>query len=71
MPMLTARVLIAALLRAGFIIVRQKGSHVFLKNLVTKRVTSVPLHAGDLPKGLVGAIIKQAGFTLKQFLKFL
>ncbi len=71
MPVLTARAVIAALLRAGFVVIRQKGSHVLLKNLRTKKVTSVPMHTGDLPKGLLSAIIKQAGYTLKQFLKFL
>ena len=71
LPILTAREMIAALSRAGFVVVRQKGSHVWLKNPRTGNVTSVPMHTGEMTKGLTTGIIKQAGFTVKQFLKVL
>ena len=71
LPILAARVVISALLRAGFVILRQKGSHVFLKNPLTGKVTSVPLHTKDLTRGLLTAIIKQAGLTVQQFLRLL
>lgn len=71
LPILTAREMIAALLRAGFVVSRQKGSHVWLKHPHTGKVTSVPNHPGEMTKGLTSAIIKQAGFTVKQFLEFL
>ncbi|HKM28747.1 MAG TPA: type II toxin-antitoxin system HicA family toxin [Anaerovoracaceae bacterium] len=45
----------------GFIIIRQRGSHVQLLNLKSKRSTTVPLHNKDLSKGLEQAILKQAG----------
>ena len=70
-PIIVARVVIAALIRAGFVVLRQKGSHVFLKNSITRKVTSVPMHSGTLKKGTLLAIIKQAGLTLQQFLKLL
>ncbi len=66
-PQLVARVVVATLIKAGFVITRQKGSHVFLKNHTTKRVTSVAMHSGNVKKGTLLAIIKQAGLTLKQF----
>lgn len=69
LPILTARQVVSILLRAGFTVLRQKGSHIFLKNLSTKKSTSVPMHPGDLNRGLLTTIIKQAGFTVKQFLK--
>ena len=68
-PIVTARKLILILLRLGFRIVRQKGSHVRLQHALTKRSTTVPLHVGDLPRGLLLEILKQAGISIKMFLK--
>jgi len=68
-PTMVARAVIAALVRAGFVVLRQKGSHVFLKNSMTQKMTSVPMHSGTIKKGTLLAIIKQAGLTLEQFLK--
>ncbi|MEK7659103.1 MAG: type II toxin-antitoxin system HicA family toxin [Patescibacteria group bacterium] len=70
LPSLTARALVNILIKAGFVVTRQKGSHLFLKNFLTGKVTSVPMHTGFVKKGTFVKIIKQAGFTLKEFLKF-
>jgi len=70
-PIIKARKLILVLLRAGFRIIRQKGSHVRLQHPLTKRSTTVPLHVGDLPRGLLIEILKQAGLSIKIFLKLL
>lgn len=60
MPM-TPKEMIKLLQKNGFEIVSQNGSHVKLKNSVTGRQTTVPLHSKDLKKGLEQGILKQAG----------
>lgn len=57
------KVLLKALLKAGFAVRRQKGSHVFLErgNGVEKRMTSISLHNKPLPYGTLRAILRQAG----------
>ncbi|MBI4564448.1 MAG: type II toxin-antitoxin system HicA family toxin [Planctomycetes bacterium] len=50
----------------------QAGSHATLKHPSdpTKRVT-VPVHARELPRGTLMAIVKQAGMTPEEFSKHL
>lgn len=71
LPMLSARKLIQALERAGFVEDNQKGSHVYLRHPVKKITTCVPMHGGDLKRSLARAIIQQAGLTEGQFREFL
>ncbi len=70
-PTLTPREVIAALKRAGFEERRQRGSHVFLSHPDRPFVTTVPMHARDLPRGTLKAIIRQAGLTEEAFLALL
>jgi len=56
-PRVTARELLAALQRAGFSVVRSKGSHVRLRHPDGRAVT-VPVHSGDLRVGTIAAILK-------------
>lgn len=70
-PIVSARELLNILLKAGFKIVRQKGSHIWLKHPITKKVTTIPMHVGDLPRRLLMKILKQAGISIKEFLKLL
>jgi predicted RNA binding protein YcfA (HicA-like mRNA interferase family) len=63
LPTLTPRQVVAALKKAGFIEDTQSGSHLILKNPETKRRLPVPIHAKDLKRPLMRAIIKQAGLT--------
>jgi len=65
------RQVISALKRAGFVEHHQKGSHLFLWNAQTRRMTTVPQHPGDLKMGTTRAIIKQAGLTEEQFVALL
>ncbi|MCB9184877.1 MAG: type II toxin-antitoxin system HicA family toxin [Flavobacteriales bacterium] len=60
-PSLTAAELIRLLKEHGFEFVRSKGSHQIFKNRTTGKMTVVPLHRGDLPKGTLLAILGQAG----------
>ena len=67
LPQVTAKELIAALKHAGFELDHQTGSHADLYNPVTRRQTVVPMHAGDIGRGLLKKIIKQAGLTEDTF----
>jgi len=40
---------------------RRKGSHLQLEHPVKKGKVTVPVHGGDIPKGTLNAILKQAG----------
>ena len=73
LPSLTARKLLQALDRAGFVQSRTSGSHVRLVKANAQMYSvTVPLHGGkDLRRSTVRSIIKQAGFTVDQFLELL
>ena len=61
MPM-TPKQMVKLLNANGFIEVGQPGtSHLKLRDPVTGRQTTVPMHGKDLSKGLEQAILKQAG----------
>ena len=63
LPQITARQLIAILRRRGFEIDRQSGSHAILIHADGRRVT-VPVHAGrTIGKGLLRAIMADAGLS--------
>ena len=68
LPPLRPRQVVAVLHRAGFVEHHQKGSHLYLWNVTAKRMTSVPMHPGDLRPGTLRAIVKQSGLTDQQFL---
>ena len=72
LPALTARQVIRALERGGFVISRTSGSHCRLIHGTdpTRKVT-VPVHSGDLKRGTLRAIIAQSGMTVSQFLALL
>lgn len=71
LPQLSARQLIRALLRAGFIEEHQRGSHLSLTNPNTGRQTVVPVHPGDLNRGLLKAILKQTGISEEELRELL
>ena len=61
MPM-TPREMVRLLKKYGFEEVRQNGtSHLQMKNPITGKQTTIPMHNRDLGKGLEQAILKQAG----------
>lgn len=62
----TSRDLLRFLRRKGYRKVRQTGSHVILEH-ASRAMLVVPVHSGDLPKGLFHRILKDAGFTLEEF----
>ena len=60
---MTARELIKMLKKDGWYEKDQKGSHLQLIHPKKKGKVTVPMHSGDIPKGTLNAILKQAGLT--------
>ena len=70
-PRLSAKEIIAALGRAGFVLSRIKGSHHFLKH-PDGRKTVVPLHSGEtIGPGLLLKILRACEIDLEQLDKLL
>jgi len=68
---LAPRKLIKILERAGFKVVRQKGSHIIMINDRGVRIV-VPVHPGkDVKPVLIRAIIKEAGLSREDFFRLL
>lgn len=68
-PSLTAKDIIYLLEQKGFELKRINGSHHYYVHPVTKRITVVPMHNKDLPKGTLLAILKQAGIPKEELNK--
>jgi len=47
----------------GFVLKRINGSHHYYQHPQKGKITVVPMHARDLPKGTLMAILKQAGIN--------
>jgi len=70
LPSVTTRELLAALLRAGFPVVRSKGTHHYLQHRNDPGCRMViAIHPGDLPSGAMQAILKQACISRRDFLR--
>lgn len=67
LPPVTAKELVAVLKKVGFIEHTRDGSHLTLKQPDAKRRVTVPMHSGDLGRGLFKKIVKQAGLTEAEF----
>ena len=66
LSVLSGKKCIQILINNGFEIRRQKGSHVILKNNMTKIILTVPNHK-ELDRGTLRAIIRQSGLNIKLF----
>jgi len=69
LPVLSGKEIIKALAKVGFVPIRQKGSHVFLRHADGRR-TVVPLHE-EINKSTVMDIIEQTKLTRGEFPKLL
>ena len=67
LPQVTARQLVGVLRRMGFVDDRQTGSHLILRQPVTRRRAVVPIHRGDIKPGTLRSILSDAGLTPEQF----
>ena len=71
MPQITARELVAFLKAQGFVEDRQSGSHLTLWHEQRRIAITVPMHNRcDLGRGLAVRILKDAGFSVDDFLQF-
>ncbi len=73
MPTLKPRVVLKALLRAGFYIQHQRGSHIQLRHYTKLKLrVTIPFHARfDLPPSVIQNIFKQAELSKDEFIKLL
>jgi len=71
LPSLSPKKLIKILGKVGFYIDRYHGSHVILKCKERNLTTNVPLHNGDLARGFLKSILKQANIVEEEFRKLL
>ena len=59
LPQITAKDLIKILTKIGFKVIRQKGSHIFLRH-ENGRTTVIPNHPGEkLDRGLLNKILRK------------
>lgn len=71
MPQITARKLVRFLKAQGFAEVRQpSGSHLTLWHEGRQTSVTVPMHTGcDIGRGLAVRILKDAGFSVEDYLR--
>lgn len=67
LPTAKPREVVTALRKAGFVEHHQRGSHLYLWHPTKRRMTAVPMHPGDLHRGLLKRILIQASLTEDQF----
>lgn len=71
-PILKSGELIKALLKAGFKVLRQGGSHVRLQHFQdSTRQTTIPIHKADIPRWLLKEILRQTKISVKELSKLL
>jgi len=70
MPQVGARELVRFLKAQGFVEDRQSGAHLTLRHARRKVNVTVPMHTGvDVGRGLAVRILKDAGFTIDDYLR--
>ena len=72
LPVVSGEKAIKAFLDAGFVKVRQRGSHVRLEKIEDNDIIklTVPLH-NPMKKGTLSRLIKDAGLTIDEFVNLL
>jgi mRNA interferase HicA len=65
-PSLTPKELSKILLKRGFVLVRIHGSHHYFTNPETNKITVIPMHCKDIPKGTLHNILRQAGIDKEE-----
>lgn len=71
MKALAARQIIKILEANGYVLARQRGSHMIFRSSQIGQIVPVPLHGGNkaLPIGTFLAIVKQSGLDPEKFKK--
>jgi len=61
-----------AFLQAGWVISRQRGSHVILERIGLEATLSIPVHKGkNVKRGTLRDLIRDSGMTVEEFLDYL
>jgi len=68
LPLLPWRDVVKVLIKAGFKVARQRGSHIIL--VKDEYIVPIPKHM-EIKRGLLLEIITEAGLTREEFLKLL
>lgn len=71
LPALKPKQVIRALRNAGFFVDHQTGSHVIMYKDDLSPPVTVPYHNRDLKRGTLRNILKQAGLSEEDFIKYL
>lgn len=67
LPRVSGREAVKALGKIGYVVDRQRGSHIVLRHATPPyRRLTVPDHA-EIAKGTLRSIIRQAGLTVEEF----
>jgi predicted RNA binding protein YcfA (HicA-like mRNA interferase family) len=70
LPQLTGRELVRFLKAQGFVEDRQSGSHLTLWHPQRNVSVTIPVHTGcDIGRGLAVRLLKDAGFTVEEYLR--
>ena len=71
LPQLTGSEVVRTLQKADFEIVRQRGSHIYMRH-ADGRATVVPVHKGeDLGSGILSKILRDAEMSREEFRQLL
>jgi len=70
LPVISGADCIKALGKIGFVVYRQRGSHITVVRTDPPAQTTIPNHK-ELDRGTLRAIIRQAGLTVDEFIALL
>lgn len=70
LPKISGLKAVKAFHKAGWIVARQKGSHIIMTNEKSLVVLSVPLH-DEIDRGTLRGLISLAGLTVDEFVTLL
>jgi predicted RNA binding protein YcfA (HicA-like mRNA interferase family) len=65
-------IVVKAFKRAGWIVIRRKGSHIIMEKPGFDVTLSIPVHKGkDVKRGTLRCLITDAGMTIEEFLSLI
>lgn len=70
LPVISGAECIKALEQIGFVVARQRGSHIILVREEPKTTVSVPNH-DELDRGTLRAIVRQVDLSVDEFIELL
>jgi predicted RNA binding protein YcfA (HicA-like mRNA interferase family) len=71
LPAVRPREIARFLEQHGFVLDHASGSHFIYYNEASKRRAVVPKHSRDLPKGTLLSLLREAGFTREELIRYL